>query len=305
MREFRIINGKKIHPYVGGVKRKPTRVKSKKIAFALPYNLNLLEDISDERDFTSKTKPLLFTSSLSTPSFIDYSSGMSPVKNQGQLGSCVSFAAASMKEWQERKEHNLEVKESKRDHRKGKEYDYSEAWIYWNCKKIDGYDGEGTYLRCAMQVLNKIGVPAEKAWPYSDDKLHIGEPKSWASLISKWALIGTYYRVNSVEEAKVALRQDGPFMMGVPCFYDFFFPVNGVIKDPADGEKVYGGHAICAVGYDDERKLIKFKNSWGTNWGQNGYGYISYNYFNKYSWSNWACNDISVTKEMIKESRTL
>lgn len=310
MKEFNIVNGKKIHPYVGGVKRskKKTSILNIRDSFVPPYKLTLLKDILDERDFTLESQPELFEidANLSTLSSIDYTSEMGAIKNQKNLGSCVAFAAAAMKEWQERKEHNAEVKEGKRDHRKGKEYDYSEAWIYWNCKKIDGYNGEGTYLRTAMQVLNRIGVPTEKAWTYSDDKLNIGKPKSWASLISKWALIGNYYRVNSVADAKITLAKDGPFMMGIPCFYDFFFAgKNGIVKDPANGERNYGGHALCVVGYDDERKLIKFKNSWGTNWGKNGYGYISYNYFDKYSWSNWACKDISVTKEMIKESRSL
>ena len=221
--------------------------------------------------------------------------------------SCVGFAVAAMKEWQERKEHNREIKEGKNDHRKGKEYDYSEAWIYWNCKKIDAWPGEeGTSIRTAMHVLNRIGVPTEKAWPYSDDKLDIGTPAHWATLISKWALIGTYYSVYNVDQAKIALHQDGPFVMGIPCFYDFFFVgEDGVVSDPADGERNYGGHALCVVGFDDNKKQIKFKNSWSTSWGQKGYGYISYDYFNKYSWSNWACKDVTVTTEMLKEARTL
>ena len=40
-----------------------------------------------------------------------------------------------------------------------------------------------------------------------------------------------------------------------------------------------GGHAILFVGYDDSKSLFKFKNSWGTSWGHNGYGYLPYKYF--------------------------
>jgi C1A family cysteine protease len=64
---------------------------------------------------------------------------------------------------------------------------------------------------------------------------------------------------------------------------------------------LYGGHAICFVGYDSKKKLIKFKNSWGTNWGDNGYGYLPYNYINDFCWDAWAVKDINVTKEMLKK----
>lgn len=319
MREFNIIDGKRIHPHVGGPKinpnRKPLALSNKKtkpataeVAFIPPYVLSLLQDSPDERDFNFRNSPSLFEvdENLTLPANVDYTSEMSKIRDQGDLGSCVGFAAAAMKEWQEKKEHNREVKEGKDDFRKGKEYNYSEAWIYWNCKKIDGWaEYEGTDIRSAMQVLNRIGVPTEKAWPYSDDKLNIGKPAHWATLIAKWALIGTYYKIYNIEEAKISLIQNGPFLMGMSCFYDIFFPVNGFVKDPADGDRDYGGHAICVVGYDDRTQRIKFKNSWGKDWGQKGYGYISYNYFNKYAWSNWACKDVVVTTEMLKEGRTL
>jgi hypothetical protein len=57
-----------------------------------------------------------------------------------------------------------ERKEGSKYKRKQSEYDLSESWIYWNCKKIDQWpDSEGTSIRAAMKVLNKLGVPSEKA----------------------------------------------------------------------------------------------------------------------------------------------
>ena len=48
-----------------------------------------------------------------------------------------------------------------------------------------------------------------------------------------------------------------------------------------------GGQAICIVGYDDDKKMIKFKNSWGPQWGDSGYGYISYSYVEKFLSDGW------------------
>jgi len=89
--------------------------------------------------------------------------------------------------------------------------------------------------------------------------------------------------------------------IGVGVFIEMFYAQkDGIVHDPRNPEKMYGGHAICAVGYDDSKQLVKFKNSWGTGWGQNGYGYLSYNYINNYMWDAWTCDDIVVTKEMLK-----
>jgi C1A family cysteine protease len=267
--------------------------------------LNYKKDPTDERDFQLASKYKSFGNVLArVPNKVDHTPDMTPVRDQGYLGSCVGFAVTAMKEWQEAKEHEAELAEGKKDHRKGKVYDLSEAWVYWNAKKIDPWPGEeGTSIRFAMKVLNRLGVPTEKGWPYDD--VNIGEPKPWATLVAKWSWIADYWRVSTLEELKVALSK-GPVPIGIPCFEEIFYVgSDGVIPYPMNPDNIYGGHAVCAVGYDDDKKLVKFKNSWGKYWGKGGYGYINYAYVNDFLWDAWACNDIRVRKSMLKETKSL
>lgn len=274
----------------------------------MSYKLNLRKDPNDTRDFpflcslnaTDLKNDILYT----TAHVVDHSNLMSPVKDQGNLGSCVGFAVTAMKEWQEQKEHNDEVAAGKRDTRGGKAYDLSEAWVYWGAKKIDGMpDEEGTYIRCGMKVLNKLGVPVESGWTYSDEVK--GEPTSWAKLIARWSLIGSYYRINNLSELLSALNK-GPVVIGIGCFEGIFYvKSDGIVPMPTNPRYCYGGHAICVCGYDDNKRLIKFKNSWSDSWGDKGYGYLHYEYINDYMWDAWSCIDLSVTKDMLKGATDL
>ena len=66
----------------------------------------------------------------------------------------------------------------------------------------------------------------------------------------------------------------------------------GVVPMPRSGEKPLGGHAICPVGYNDAKKIVKFKNSWSSGWGEKGYGYLPYAYIEKYMMDAWSSVDI-------------
>jgi C1A family cysteine protease len=81
----------------------------------------------------------------------------------------------------------------------------------------------------------------------------------------------------------------------------FFVSENGNIPYPNNPSEIFGGHAVCAVGYSDESKKIKFKNSWGADWGKAGYGFVSYRYINDFLWDAWSCKDLSVTRKILKE----
>ena len=262
--------------------------------------LNLIKDKPDERDF--KLDYEVFGGKTDLARIVNYTDDMSPVKNQGGLGSCVGFAVAAMKEWQEKIEHEKELSEGK-TYKRPEDYDLSEAWVYWNSKKIDPWPNEeGTSIRCAMQVLRKIGVPCEKAYPYSDK--YKGSPEKWAKLIAKWGLIDSYWRCKSLRDLRVALN-NGPVVIGIACFREIFYASQsnppGYVNYPKNPDEVLGGHAICVVGYNDNTKLVKFKNSWGTAWGDDGYGYLSYKYIKHFMWDAWIAKDLQVTKKILNE----
>lgn len=256
----------------------------------LIYSLNYQKDPKDERDYKFSSSPL-FT--VEAPQVFDWSADMSPIKDQGHLGSCVAFSLTAMKEWQEIREKRKERKvygTTMRD-----VSNLSEAWVYWNAKKLDPWPNEeGTSIRYGMKVLQKQGIPPEYSWMYDDEEY--GTPQKSAAAMAIWGMIGSYWRVESLTDLKKALTVQ-PVAIGIACFQEIMsVGSNGIIPMPKNPNNVIGGHAICCVGFDDNKKLLKIKNSWGTGWGQNGYGYLTYEYAEKYLWDAWSCFDMRIDK---------
>ena len=150
-----------------------------------------------------------------------------------------------------------------------------------------------------MKQLSKYGVPPENAWPYNDREK--GKPKKWSKMIAKWGLGGIYFRINSVEELEDSLFEYGPIVGGIYCFREIFsVGSNGVVHYPKNTNEIFGGHAICFVGYNRKEKIFIFKNSWGSNWGHKGYGYIHYDYVRNFMMDAWVILDMNVDINKIK-----
>jgi C1A family cysteine protease len=82
----------------------------------------------------------------------------------------------------------------------------------------------------------------------------------------------------------------GPAVAGLTVYQSFTaesVAATGIIQMPKAKESVVGGHAVCFVGYDDKKKILKFLNSWGAAWGDHGYGYLPYDYFREQSSDCW------------------
>jgi C1A family cysteine protease len=246
-------------------------------------------DLPDFRDFTAQTpdvKNLLSKSrslkaKTALPKSVDLRQWCSPIEDQGDLGSCTANAGVGLLEYYERRAcgHHL---------------DASRLFLYKATRNLDGSTGDtGAYLRTTMKAMALFGVPPEQYWEYNiatfDD-----EPPAFCYAFAQNYQTLKYYRLDPpgtspgqvLAAIKKHLAAELPSMFGFTV-YSSIPPIgtgNGSIPFPQQGDSVLGGHAIDAVGYDDARKIGKDKgallirNSWGTEWGENGYGWLPYRY---------------------------
>jgi C1A family cysteine protease len=156
----------------------------------------------------------------------------------------------------------------------------------------------GGYLRKAMAALALFGVPPEEHWPYVVAQFDDEPPAFCYSYASNYKAL-RYFRLDPtgfsgqqlVDRIKLFLRYRIPSMFGFTVYDSIWDAENGNIPFPASSESVQGGHAIVAVGYDndkvvkhpyangeDSRGAFIIRNSWGTDWGDAGYGYLPYDY---------------------------
>lgn len=247
-------------------------------------------DIPDVRDHTlesdSVTKILTKSSPLKTtakkmPKSIDLRKWCSPIENQGALGSCTAHAGVGMLEYYERRTT-------------GKHLDGSRLFLYKVTRQLLGFTGDdGAYLRDTMKAMVLFGVPPEKYWPYVEDKFN-EDPSSFCFSFAQNYQALDYYRLDPsgltpaqiLDSVKRSLAAELPAMFGFSV-YSSMPPLGdgkGEIPFPIRGDSLEGGHAVLAVGYDDAKKIagqtgaLLIRNSWGTGWGDKGYGWLPYAY---------------------------
>jgi len=73
-----------------------------------------------------------------------------------------------------------------------------------------------------------------------------------------------------------------------------------IVKLPQQKDQSYGSHAVTLMGYDLSRQLFIAKNSFGKEWGSNGYFWIPFEYIRTESFEKW-CFDINTQKQSTSE----
>lgn len=244
------------------------------------FPLGSIKDQDDPRDY--RLAPAQVIPPL--PPSVDYEKQMSPIRDQGQRGSCVSMATVAVKEWQERKQHGFKHP-----------LDLSEEWVYDQIM----LDGGGAYPRDAMKLLDASGVCQEKYLPYKpslpDDtppqlSITSTEKRSAAHYKAK-----SYVRLHTLNDMLATLAVAGPFTLAVDWLDGWFNPgqqFDGYpVLSPGEGTSA-GGHDVAIVSYDQTAKVLKFRNSWGPEWGKGGYAYFTFDAVNANLNDAWASIDI-------------
>jgi len=237
-------------------------------------------DLPDARDFLYSA-PAIALAAL--PPSTDLRGGCPPVYDQGRIGSCTANAIAAAFEFDLKKQGLTDFMPSR-------------LFIYYNERAMEGHVqfDSGAQIRDGVKSVATLGVCPETDWPYDDTPATTdGGPfppgardgEQPPEQCYKEALnnrVTTYHRViQNLDQLRGSLAAGSPFLFGFTVYESFESQEvarTGVAPMPQPSEQVLGGHAVLAVGYDDASQRFIVRNSWGPNWGQQGYFTLPYAY---------------------------
>jgi C1A family cysteine protease len=238
-----------------------------------------IPDLPDHRDHIyGAPLPVLAT----LPPSVDLRADCPKVYDQGQLGSCTANAIAAAFEFDLAKQAFADFMPSR-------------LFIYYNERRIEGTvnSDSGAMIRDGIKSVSKQGVCAEDAWPYDIAKFAATpDPKAYTQARTHRVL--SYQRIPQVlNQMRGCLAHGYPFVFGFQVYESFESAEvarTGAASLPAADEQPLGGHAVLCVGYDDASARFVVRNSWGTEWGMDGYFTLPYTYLTERSLSSdfWA-----------------
>lgn len=236
------------------------------------YSYGYIPDTKDDRDFLFQTvRPSL----APLPASVDLRHLCSPVRDQGQLGSCTGFAiAVGLREfWQIKLGASL--------------VPMAPLFLYYEERALEHTVNRdsGAQPRDGMKVLANTGCSPEKDDPYQVTAFK-KKPIPLALKDAANFKIAAYHRLTTLNDIQTCLAGGSGVVLGFVVYESFESQAvaqTGRMPMPASGEATIGGHAVFACGYQTDPGTagggyLIVKNSWGTTWGDQGYFYMPFAY---------------------------
>lgn len=218
----------------------------------------------DQKNFTLGTSSIQYKSGNE----IDLRPYTSARHDQRSTGSCVGQSVIKA----------LEIKRIIQ-HGHSNHVDLSVLDLYYNARarmtpSMVEWD-QGTYISLACDVLRDIGVCREAMHPFSVADVY-KRPSVMAERESRLNMIKSHFKIKSYGDQRLDdiifnLKAGNPVVFGTTVGKDWK-AYRGGSKPLAVETQPEGGHAMCIIGYVNGLFIIE--NSWGTYWGEDGFGYV-------------------------------
>jgi C1A family cysteine protease len=235
------------------------------------HGLGWVPDLPDARDHLFAAPPRTLAA---LPTQVDMRPQCPAVYDQGQLGSCTANAIAAALEFDQMKQHL------------GPPHPFtpSRLFIYYNERVIEHSvnSDAGAQIRDGVKSVAKQGDCPETEWPYDATKYAQKPPAACYKDAVQYKAVSYAAVTQSLTQLKGCLAAGFPIVLGFTVYDSFMsddVAKTGMAPMPnLATEKVQGGHAVVAVGYDDTQQRFIMRNSWGTGWGMHGYFTLPYTY---------------------------
>jgi hypothetical protein len=198
------------------------------------------------------------------------------IGDQGATGSCVGWGTSDgVLRW-----HFVKANEI------AKTDNLSPRFIWMAAKETDEsisrpttfIESDGTSLKAALDIARKFGAVKDSVLPFASGKLYPGDPNTFYAIAAQLKIAAYFNFFKNFNQWKTWLATSGPILaaLNVDRTWDDAKSTNGVM-DVFQPNTVRGGHCISIVGYRADGRFI-VRNSWGTSWGDKGFGYASQAY---------------------------
>jgi C1A family cysteine protease len=211
-----------------------------------------------------------------------------PAKHQQDRPTCVAFAVTALHEY---------LRDCRRAGKAVSDIDLSEEFLFHHCKRLDGLAATftGTTVAAAAVALRDEGQALEVLCPYRASGKSVTPllPSAEAVADAKGRTLAGLCEVgltfSSIEDS---LRASNPVLAVLDWYSNSYLAPLGRIGLPGPTDRLLGRHAVLIVELDDESQpgecSLGFKNSWGRKWGDDGFGWLSAEYFMLYGRALWS-----------------